>query len=164
MEIHKLKQNKLFLFFPDNIKFRFIIPSVIIALFMGVLLYLFVSSTISIIIENRIIPKQIKEIVEYKSAKVNSIFEKSITIGKYITSHTGINAFLKDGISQKKMDDELKNELHHIKTYFNLNRIYMASALTQDYYTEDGFLKNIDLSDVENSWFESTLTSKKGYE
>lgn len=150
----------------DSLNSRVVLPVVIIAFLVGIGMYVLLSSALSSILNEKIIPNDIKALIEHKSKKIDTIFKDALLIGSFIVKNPDFIEFLKseNQANDVTLPQNLQIELGYIKEFFGLTTVYLVGTDSLNYYTSEGFLKKVDLDLGENSWFESTLNSKDGYE
>lgn len=152
----------------DSLHFRILVPTTLIAIVSGAIMYLLINGALTNILKTRIVPTELKESTVHKSEQIDRIFENALHLGSFITKHPAVVSFLKNQSLQTIEPEELPASLSHcmayVKHHHDLSVVYMVSSKTLEYYTNEGFLKKLDLSLPENEWYESTLHSKLGYE
>lgn len=152
--------------FYDSLHFRILIPTLLTAAITGAAMYFLINGALSNILKTNIIPTDIRESTIYKSEQIDHIFKEATQLGGFVTHHPSIITFLKEQekkVAPADLPFPMVSCLQYVKDYYHLSVIYMMSSETLHYYTNEGFLEKLDLSLPENSWYESTLQSEKGY-
>ncbi len=150
--------------FFKSVGFRVIFSQIALLIFLLVSIAIIGRYFLIQIIERHFLLHESEYIQSFYIDEIDLKLSKSINAVLEFVNRVSVKEFLKnESNSSKKMSHELKEDFANLKRYYGFNTIYGVNIDTKNYYSEDGFVKTLDLEDKENAWFLNTIKSNKNF-
>lgn len=134
-----------------------------------IILLIFISMFLLTIIDyynySNIIDQDTKNITRLVSTNIYADIQVELTKPIYVSLTMANDEFLRDWITVGKEQDKqgIKNYLREIKNKYNYDSAFFVSDVTNNYYHNNGILKQIDTSDDHDVWYYDFLDSGLEY-
>lgn len=134
-----------------------------------IILFIFISMFLLTIIDyinySKIIQQDIKNITRLVSTNIYADIQVELTKPIYVSLTMANDEFLRDWITVGKEQDkqDIQNYLREIRNKYNYDSTFFISNITNNYYHNNGILKQISTCDHHDVWYYNFLNSGLEY-
>lgn len=148
----------------NSIVFKMMMPLVFITIFVVGVTLVLTQIHLKKVVEDIFIDMQMHHLEELYALKIQNVVSEIKSAGVEIAGSRDVQNFILSKYAQdSKISQEVKQELSDLKKLYKLDTIYILNVESKKFFDENGFIKTLDTSAKENSWFSKILHSQKNF-
>ncbi len=149
--------------FYNSVGYKIVVPNILIVLSFTFITMVVGEGVFSDILEKYILKNEIEKINHIYIDDFEEIMDNALKVSRDIVNNPIIIKFLSKK-DKKVLTDDIKKTLNYIYKVNNFHTVYLVSELTKNYYSNEGFLKILDLTKEENYWYVEGKKKSSRYE
>ena len=164
----------LLYYFRKSINIQLLTLSALSIVFTGGLVGLLSYSLVKDIMEDKLIKKDLPEVVRLKSVKIENELEKALNVSQFLASDPELITWFLGRESNTNLENSNKEKMRHMASLFGYDRIFASNLSTKNYYYYEKNnissseikidKKKINESSVEDGWFFRFWNSQNDFE